>query len=602
MRVLKRWFSFDRSGAPNAPGTVTAAIPTRRYRAWVRRYDTLEESDRVAIRAHLSGLSRRPLVSILIAANDEQGAEGLRRSLQSLAAQLYDDWEACIAGDAGNARSIASADPRVRIVEVSRGRSEAGALNAALAAARGDFVAILDPGDRLSEYALYSVAAELDLAPMSDVVYSDEDFFADSGERCWPHFKPDWDPDLALGLDLLGRLCVMRASVVRALGGFREEFEPAAQYDLRLRLTHAAGADRIRHVPAVLYHRCFGQSAPRDFSSAEYTEAAREAVWRHCRAHETAVIAVEPAPRLPFWNRVIRTPPDPEPLVSAIVPTRDRADLLRACAEGVLARTDYRAIELIILDNDSAEPETAALFEELRRDPRVRVIEVPGRFNFSAMVNQGASAARGDILLLLNNDIEVLNPLWLGEMVSQALRPEIGAVGARLLFPNGNVQHSGVILTPEPNAYHALRHSRGDDPGYYGQLALTRTYLAVTGACLAIRREVFEEVGGLDEQHLAVTSNDIDLCLRIGARGYRVICTPRAELMHHESATRGSDARGANLRRARTELAHAVSRAEAHYARDKYANPNLSYTHDGYVVLSKPRVARPWRANEKGTG
>jgi GT2 family glycosyltransferase len=263
----------------------------------------------------------------------------------------------------------------------------------------------------------------------------------------------------------------------------------------------------------------------------------------------------------------------------------------------VLARTDYRAIELIIMDNDSVRPETAALFAELRRDPRVRIIAVPGRFNFSAMINQGAAAARGDILLLLNNDIEILNAFWLREMVSQALRPDVGAVGARLLFPNGRVQHSGVILPPEPNAYHALRLARRDDLGYYGQLALTRTYLAVTGACLAMRRKVFEEVGGLDAEHLAVTSNDIDLCLRIGARGYRVICTPRAELVHHESATRGTDARGEKLRRAQTELAYAVSRAEAHYARDKCGNPNLNYTYNRGVELSAPRVARPWRPN-----
>jgi GT2 family glycosyltransferase len=592
MAALPSRFFSHRTVAWDALRQLSAAIPTWRYRNWIARHDTLAERDRAAIRIHLAQLPRRPTISILIAGTGTAGIGGLNHSLRSLANQLYRDWEACVVADG---TTMDAGDPRIQAVQVPPACGEAEALNAALAAARGDFVAILDAGDRLAEHALYEVAVELGRVPMCDIVYSDEDFCDERGLRRWPYFKPDWDPDLALGQDLLGRLCVMRLSLVRTLGGLRREFEPAAQFDLRLRLGHSAGADRIRHIPAVLYHRHQGSLAPRDFSSTEYTEAAREAVWHHCRAQDAAVIAVEPAPNLPFWNRVIRGVPDPEPLVSVIVPTRDRTNLLRECAAGVLAHTDYGTLEFIVMNNDSVEPATSQLFDELRGDPRVRIVESPGSFNFSAIVNQGANAARGDILLLLNNDIEVLGGNWLREMVSQAVRPDVGAVGARLLFPNGRVQHAGVTLTPEPNAYHALRLARREDPGYFGQLALTRTYLAVTGACLAMRRQVFFEVGGLDEQHLAVTFNDIDLCLRIATRGYRVICTPGAELIHRESETRGSDARGAKKQRARAELAYAVARSPAHFQRDRYANPNLTYTYDKGVKLSAPRAGRPWR-------
>lgn len=594
MRVLPRWPSSERSAAWDVVARLTAAIPTRRYRAWIERYDTLSDGDRTAIRSHLPRLPHRPLISILVDATGPDHSEArLGRSLNSLQAQLYPEWEACVTG---TLKSHALVDARIRWSSPPTQPGEAAALNAALRSARGEFIAVLEVGDRLAEHALYAIAVELAHWPQSDIVYSDEDFSDDCGLRSWPYFKPDWDPDLALGQDLLGRLAVMRASAVTAVGCFRNEFDPAAQYDLHLRIAHGSGADRIRHVPAVLYHREIGASPPPEFSSTAHVEAAREAVWQHCRAHDPAVIGIEPVPGVPFWNRVLRAKASPEPLVSVLVPTRDRAALMRACAEGVLHRTDYQALELLVLDNGSVARSAKALLAELARDPRVTIIECPGPFNFAAIINRGAAAARGDILLLLNNDIEVLSPGWLGEMVSQVVRPGIGAVGARLLFPDGRVQHGGIALSPEPRACNIPRLAHHNNPGYFGQLALLRSYSAVTGACLAMRRELFLDLGGLDEQRFSVTFNDVDLCLRVIERGYRVVCTPLAELMHRESMSRGIDGHGAKRDRALAELDSAVAAWRADFVHDRYSNPNFRYTwRDGTLILSEPRSPKPWQ-------
>jgi len=582
-----------------------AALRDRDYRAWIAKYDTLSEGDRAAIRRHIDRFQRRPLISLLMVI-DDPAAASWQASLDSFRRQLYPHWEVCIidngpigADGAGTLRTIADSDARIRIIRRSEAGGEADAGNDAIALARGAFIAFLEDADRLAEHALYEIVAELDRDSEADVVYTDEDVIATGGRRSRPRFKPDWDPDLALGQDLLGRLCVLCRSVVTGIGGLRREFEPAARRDLHLRMADAVGPARIRHVPSVLYHRAAARdvASPLDAPSADYVEAAREAVWRHCRARAFDVVGVEPIPMRPAWNRVVRAIPDPPPLVSLIIPTRDRAELLRACVRGVLDRTNYRSIEVIIADNDSVEKRTAGLFDELSRDSRVRIVKSPGPFNFSTISNAGVAAARGEIIVLLNNDVEVIGPDWLGEMVSHAARPEIGVVGARLLYPDGRVQHAGIVLSPEPGANHSLRLADGRDPGYLGQLALTRSCLAVTGACLAMRRQLFLEIGGLNERELSVTFNDVDLCLRLNALGYRVVCTPFAELMHRESHSRGADKRGAKKLRARAELDYTAATAAAMFAEDKYCNPNLSYTWDRGVVLTPPRRQKSWVRN-----
>ena len=313
---------------------------------------------------------------------------------------------------------------------------------------------------------------------------------------------------------MISHLGVYRRSLVTQLGGLRVGLEGSQDYDLALRATDATTPDRIRHIPAVLYH--WRQSA----EAASFSEtlhdrcvsAARRAIRDHLdrRGYPDATIA--PAPLIPFFSHVTYAVPEPAPLVSAIIPTRDRADLLRRTCDGILHETDYASVEVIVVDNGSQEAPALALLQSLAEDPRVKIISYPGPFNYSAMNNAAARIARGEVIALLNNDLEVIDPGWLREMVGHALRREVGAVGAKLLYPDGRVQHAGVVMGPNGSMDHLLRFAGGDDHGYCGQLALTRALSAVTGACLVLRRAVFEEVGGLDEQLAVSSTTSISAC------------------------------------------------------------------------------------------
>jgi GT2 family glycosyltransferase len=282
------------------------------------------------------------------------------------------------------------------------------------------------------------------------------------------------------------------------------------------------------------------------------------------------------------------------PLVSVIVPTRDRAALVAVCAEGVLHRTDYPALEFLVVDNGSTEAATYALFDRLRADSRVRILPEPGPFNYAALNNRAAAEARGEILLLLNNDIEVMNSDWLRELVSHAVRPDVGAVGAKLLYADGTLQHGGVVTGVGGVAGHYRLGTPRDDPGYFGSLAMVREVAAATAACLALRRDVFEAVGGLDEANLAVAFNDIDLCLRIREAGWRILWTPFAELYHLESASRGQDVTPEKARRFARELAYMRRRWGRTLMRDPFYNSNLELDGLADALTAAPRHELPW--------
>jgi GT2 family glycosyltransferase len=494
---------------------------------------------------------------------------------------------------------IAGRDPRVRTARLDGG-DRATARNAAIDLATGEFVTFVRIGDLLSERALYEMAVELGKTPLPDLVYTDEDCIDGSGRRCDVRFKPDWDPDLVLAENYVGSLAVYRRSLIDAVGRCRQGFDGAEDHDLVLRVTAMTTPDRVHHVPAVLYHRRIadvdpGREALAAVETFTATIASRRAVREHLDARGNTGAKLEPAPLAPSCNRVVWPLPLPPPLVSVIVPTRDRAELLQQCAEGVLHRTDYAGLELLVVDNGSREPATYALFDRLRNDhaDRVRIIPHPGPFNFAALNNAAAEQAQGEVLLLLNNDVHVVGSGWMREMVSQAMRPDVGAVGAKLLYVDERLQHAGVVLGPAGEVTHLLRLSRRDDPGYGNQLALARTLSAVTGACLAIRKSVFIEVGGLDEANLHVAFNDIDLCLRLGDFGYRVVWTPDAELFHLESASRGCDAGEPRFVR---EWRHMLRTWGSLLENgDPFHNPNMLFGWDRTEISSFPRSSKPWR-------
>ncbi|HEY4254539.1 MAG TPA: glycosyltransferase family 2 protein [Roseomonas sp.] len=576
----------------------------RQYRRWIARFDALSAADRAAIGRQIAALPDCPVFSVVMPAYGTP-EHFLRQAIASVQAQLYPHWELCIADDASPTPTVArvlaeaaAADPRIRWIRRPVNGHISAASNSALGLARGAWVVLMDHDDLLAPEALHELAVAIAAHPDVQVIYSDEDKVDGAGRRYGPYFKPDFDPDLLLGQNMISHLGAYRRDLLDRIGGFREGFEGSQDHDLALRATAACGPAAVRHIPRVLYH--WRQDAgPASFSESSLERcilASRRAVTEHLAGQGVAA-TVSAAPLAALHSRVAFPLPAPAPLVSVIVPTRDRAPLLRACLDGVLRRTDYPAIEVLVADNGSVEPATFALFEALREDPRVRILPMPGPFNYSHLNNRAAAEARGEVLVLLNNDIDVIGPDWLGEMVSQAVRPGVGAVGAKLLYADGRLQHGGILLGlgwPTGVAGHFATGAPGGDAGPFGWLALLRGASAVTGACLAVRREVFNAVGGLDEVNLPVAFNDVDFCLRLREAGYRNLWTPFAELHHLESASRGDDHGRGNAERASREMIYMHARWGALLHEDPHWNPNLSLVSGGMDLAGTPRRDKSW--------
>jgi O-antigen biosynthesis protein len=598
-RLLRPWLRRLFGGAQLQPKEISNAA----YRRWIEDYDTLTDADRAAIRAHISALPDRPVISILMPVYNPPEAL-LREAIASVRAQLYPHWQLCIADDASPSphvapilRQAAAEDTRIRWTRRPENGQTAAATNSALALASGTWVALMDHDDLLPEHALYEVAAEIAAHPDALVIYSDEDRIDTGGHRFAPYFKPDFDPDLLLGQNYFCHLSVYRRDLLQRLNGLRSGFAGAQDHDLALRATAAVAPSQVRHLPSILYHwrQVGGSVSSSDTGIDLCADASRRAVRDHLASH-AGQVEVTTAPLAPQYNRVHWPLPDPAPLVSIIVPTRDRAALLARCLDGVLHRTDYAPIEVLVIDNGSKQPETLNLFAKISADPRVRVLPMPGPFNYAALNNRAAAMARGAVLLLLNNDVDVIDRGWLREMVSQALRPDVGAVGARLLYANGTLQHGGTVLGVGGVANHYRTGAPRHSPGPFGLLALARSASAVTAACLAIRRTVFDAAGGFDQDHLAVAFNDVDLCLRLRTLGYRNVWTPFAELYHLESVSRGQDKAGAAKERFQREQDTMFSRWPGTLHADPYWNPNLSLAEPNGTLACPPRREKPWQA------
>ncbi len=578
------------------------------YQRWIADNDTLSDADRAAIAAHVARMADPPTISLVMPVYATEPRH-LREAIASVKGQLYPHWELCIADDASPGAETwalleaeAAGEPRIRLVRRPVNGHISAASNSALALATGAFIAPMDHDDLLAPNALYEIAAELADHPQTDLLYSDEDKIDDQGHRFEPHFKTGWNPELLLGQNMVKHLCVVRRSVAEAIGGFREGFEGSQDFDLALRLAEAVPPARIRHVPAILYHWRQGEGGTSFSQTAleRCRDAAQRAVSEHLARTGAAGAVVEPLTKAPAYLVVKRPAPSPLPLVSVIVPTRDRASLLKRCIEGVLEKTAYGPLELIVVDNDSVEPETHALFRKIATDPRVRILPAPGPFNYSAINNAAVAQAKGEVIVLLNNDVAVIEPDWLTHMVAQAVRPEVGAVGARLLYADGRMQHGGVILGVggggNPHvAGHLYSGARSVEKSYFNHLRLARNVSAVTAACLAMRKAVFDEVGGLDAGELAVAFNDVDLCLKIGAAGYRIVWTPLATLYHLESASRGSDETDEKAQRFRREVEVMRRRWAAVLDDDPFYGPNFDKQHVDYRLATPPGRVRPWR-------
>jgi len=572
-----------------ARGFLERALRSRReggYRQWIRTHRR-RPPERAAVAAEIAGWVDPPTISVLMPVHNP-APKVLAAALASLRAQLYPHWELCAVDDASTDPAVgrrlaraAAADPRIRVLRRGENGHIARATNDALAMATGLWCAFMDHDDALAEDALYEVARAARQDPALVLVYSDEDKIDGRGRRFEPHFKPAFDRELLYGQNYINHLTAVRTDALRDLGGLRPGFEGSQDHDLLLRLTAGLDPARIRHVPRVLYHwRAAGGSGTFSDRALARAEAARLAALAEAVAPSGARAERGPG----GFNRLVYPLPVPPPVVSVVIPTRDRADLLAVTLEGLLAGTDYPSLDVVIVDNDSREPETTALFARQAGDPRVRVVPVPGPFNFADLSNRGAAAARGTVLLFLNNDIEVLEPGWLTEIVRHAVRPGIGAVGAKLLYPDRTIQHGGIVLGIGGVAGHSHLGMPDSDPGYFARMVLTHEVSAVTGACLAMRASVFAEVGGFDATGLKVAFNDVDLCLKVRRAGYRIVWTPFATLVHHESKSRGPEDTPEKKARFEAETRVMLGRWGAQLRADPYYNVNLSRNSAHYRV------------------
>jgi glycosyltransferase involved in cell wall biosynthesis len=579
------------------------------YPEWVRKYGSLSAADRAVIEARITRMSAKPLMSVVMPVYNPEPAF-LQEAIASVQSQIWPNWELCIADDASTDHRIpallaqaASVDPRIRWIRREANGHISAASNTALGLARGEWIVLIDHDDRLAPEALYEMAAAAAANPTARVIYSDEDKIDERGRRSNPYFKSDLDPELLLSQNMVNHLGAYRRDLLEKIDGFRIGLEGSQDHDLVLRCLAEVGVDAFVHIPAVLYH-WRQTSAPSSFSQASLdrcASASRRAVAEYLAERGIAADLV-PAPLAPAYSRVVYHLPSPAPLVSVIVPTRDRAELLGPCIRGVLDRTDYPAIEVLIVDNDSIEPATHALFGTFAADPRVRILHRPGPFNYPALNNGAVQEARGEILLLLNNDTLVIEPGWLRELVSHAVRPGIGAVGAKLLYADRTIQHGGVLLGmgigTETVAGHYGHGSAENAPGPFGWLALTRSVSAVTAACLAVKRADYLAVGGMDETNLQVAFNDVDFCLRLRAAGLRNIFTPHARMLHFESKSRGYEDTPEKQARFMSEVRFMRATWGAALESDPFWNPNMSLVDARHSIAPKPRQARSWmRAN-----
>jgi glycosyltransferase involved in cell wall biosynthesis/2-polyprenyl-3-methyl-5-hydroxy-6-metoxy-1,4-benzoquinol methylase len=588
-----RWFSGTDHGLVENP--VDSPVPSRHdYAAWIKRYDTLDAQARWQITEHIRTWEQPPLISIIMPVFDPP-LDLLRAAIESVRYQLYPNWQLCIADDActdpevrNYLEQLQQEDPQINVVFREQNGHICAASNSAIELARGQYLALLDNDDLLAEHALYWVARTIVENPDVGLIYSDEDKIDLQGNRSAAYFKPDWNEFLFRSQNMVCHLGVYRRDLVELAGCFRTGFEGAQDYDLAMRCVELLEPRQIIHIPRVLYHwRIHEGSTAQGGDQKPYAaQAGLKALNEHLQRQSIPAHAE----LLPMgMYRVRHQLPDILPLVSLIIPTRNAHELVRQCIESIRRLTTYENYEIILVDNGSDNEESLSYFAELERDADVMVLRDERPFNYSALNNLAVSQARGELVGLINNDIEVISPGWLEEMVSLALLQGVGAVGARLWYPDDRLQHAGVIAGIGGVAGHSHKCLPKGEYGYFCRASLIQEMSAVTAACMVIRKSVFEEVSGLDEVNLKVAFNDVDFCLRVREAGYVNVFTPFAELYHHESATRGAEDTSRKKKRFKEEIDYMLSRWPGIKVDYAY-NPNLTLDHEDFGLAWPPRI------------
>lgn len=564
----------------------------RNYAAWIDATEREAAERTAACIEQAARWPQRPRFSVLMPVHAPPRAF-LDVAIRSVLDQAYADWELVVVDDASPDRAhvpplvaLAAREPRVRVIERRERGGIAVATNDALAVATGEWCVFVDQDDLLARNALLEFALRAVERPQAETIFADEDRIDAKGVRSQPSFKPDWDPEWLRTTNCVLHPVAIRTTLLRALGGLRIGLDGVQDWDLMLRVAEAAKAGGVEHVPRILYHwrEHAGSTAAAVYEKPGIV-AAQERALRDALARRGEAARVEPAPG--GWRIRYELPAQP-PLVSIVVPTRDRVDLLRRCVAGLRKRTDYPCWEVVIVDNGSADPAAVAFIASLERDRRFRVVRDENPFNYAALCNLGVGAARGEVVVLLNNDVNPIAADWLAEMVAHALRPGIGMVGAMLYYPDDTIQHAGVVLGLNGIADRPyIGYPRGFR-GIDGRLAAVHTVSAMITACAAVRRRLYVEVGGMDES-LRIACNDLDLCLRIAELGYRNIVSPHAELYHDESATRGYRYGTPTNAQEAADETRFLEKWRGRLGPDRTYNPNLAL--EG-TAFSLARVAR----------
>ena len=560
------------------------------YEDFVKLNDTICLNNLQTIDNHIDQLTLTPLLSIVMPIYNPPVCF-FREALNSILAQRYPYWQLCLAYDASTNSEIkkimfeyGTNDPRIKAVFLPKNDTISAISNSALDILTGEFTVFMTPDDLIPSHALYHVAVEINRHPDVCLIYSDEDKIDEGGNRFDPYFKSDWYPDLFYTHNMFSHLGVYRTSLVKEIGGFRLGYEESQDYVLALRCVSKITADKIRHIPRVLYHwRAHAESTAHSHGTKNYaTLAGYKALQDHFSGSKAKVTDTD----MPGMYRVIYPLPEKLPLVTLIIPTRDQVQVLKKCIESIKNKTNYTNFEVLVIDNQSQDKEAINYLASLNKDARFKVIEYNKPFNYSAINNYAVTLAQGEIIGLVNNDIEVINDDWLSEMVRHTLRSDVGAVGAKLLYSDNTIQHAGVVLGIGGVANHSHKFLERDSWGYFGRANLTQELSAVTAACLLVRKSVFEAVGGLDEENLTVAFNDVDFCLKVRESGLRNIYTPYAMLYHHESLSRGQEDTPEKQARQAKEIKFMKRKWGAALQLDPFYNPNLTIDKEDFSLAS----------------
>jgi len=566
-RLPQRLFREIRKRSGQATAKNRRSSPND-YERWLERHRASPE-ELAALRTESRTFTNPPLISVITPVHNTP-AGWLKEMVDSVHEQAYEKWELMLIDDGSTTaetlrmlEKIEGSDPRIQLLRLPQSQGISAASNLGIERAQGEWIAFLDHDDVLEPDALFHTAKRLQTHPETDLIYSDEDKITEQGFAS-PFFKPDWSPDFFLSYNYICHFTTIRRELVRRLGGLRSEYDFAQDYDLYLRVI--AHSPRIHHIPRILYHwrRAAGSTSINIRAKPEALAAARNALQAYLiRETQPGHVSVD-------WDTHafrIRREIVEEKRIVIIIPTRDRIDLLRRCLASIEEKTSYGLYDIVLVDNDSESAEARDFLKQTRH----RVLRFPGPFNYSALNNYAVEQTTAPWILFLNNDTEVIESEWLTVMAEHIQRREIGAVGAQLRFRDDTIQHAGVVLGVRGTAKHAFLGFPADSPGVNRQLQVTRNYSAVTAACLLTRRDVFQEVGGFDEERLPVIFNDVDLCLKIRAAGYLIVYTPFARLYHDESGTRRPSVEPPEAEVLRERWPNAVNR-------DPYYNPNLSRT------------------------